>query len=364
MKDTIHNATIAQTMHAIQMTAPGRLERTTRPVPMPAADEILLRTRAVTICSTDVSYYHGNLLPTRYPIVPGHEYVGTVVAIGPEQCPSLLGQRISYFGQTDFDGLAEYRLLRPVFPGEDKSAPFRTDRHFTDDGYAAAIVIPDHVPDEAAPLLEPITAVLRAILRHPPNVGDSVLILGGGPCGAIAGAILQRMFATLRVDVVERSAERRKLAYENYAGRCYGSVAELTDACADTTLYDYVFDALPPISDVAEAEDPRRAALRAIRPEGTYILYGASMVMQKFDTWLMLAKGVNVRSAAFDVDIYPMQLTAQVLRTALGLLETGIVSPDWIVTRAADFEDISTITRTFSHHAGNPDLKTVVRFNG
>lgn len=356
-------APVGAEMNVLQLTEPGHLEPSTRSIPQPEGDEVLLRTRAVSICSTDVSYYHGHLRPDAYPVILGHEYVGEIVAVGPDRDGSqLIGKRLAYFGQTDFGGFADYRLLRPIFPGESKSAPFETNRNFSDDGYAAAVIVPGGVSDEVAPLLEPITAVLRAILRHPPRVGDRALVLGGGPCGAIAGAILRQLYATEVVALLECNPDRAAVAAENYAHRVYASSAELADAERNGELYDYVFDALPPIVGEHEEDDPRRAALKAIRPEGDYVLYGASMVMQKFDTWLMLARGITIKSAAFDVGCYPMRNTAQVMRTALNLVTSGIITPEWIMTRKLDFEDTDLVADTFAAHRRNPDLKTVIRF--
>lgn len=152
-------------MRTIRLVSPGAFDERHDAIPDVAPDGVLLRTRAVSICSPDVSYFHGNLFPDAYPVVLGHEYVGELVAVGEVADQELLGKRLVYFGQTDFGGLAEYCALRPIFPGERKIAPIMTGRFFKDDERAAAVIVPDDILDRNAPLLEPITAVLRAILR-------------------------------------------------------------------------------------------------------------------------------------------------------------------------------------------------------
>ncbi len=352
-----------RTMRVVELTAPGILAENFEPIPEPQLDEVLLRTQAISVCSTDVSYFHGYLHPDHYPVILGHEYVGEVVAVGPDADPDLMGKRLSYFGQTDFKGMAEYRVLRPLFAGETKSSTFETSRDFKDDHYAAAVVIPDDVDRTAAPLLEPITAVLRAILKHPPKVGDNALVLGGGPCGAIAGTILKKVFATRTVGLLERNADRAAMAQSHYADVVYRDAEALGSGRDPGLRFDYIFDALPPIVGGAEDADPRRAAFKSATPEATYILYGASMEMQKFDTWLLLAKGINVKAGAFDVDYYPMSYTASVLRSALNLLQSKIIDPEWIMSRHIRFEDFDALAWTFQNHEKNPDLKTVITFD-
>jgi alcohol dehydrogenase, propanol-preferring len=76
-------------MHALVCTAPGTpLVSTDRPLPTPAGAEVLVRVRACGVCRTDLHVLDGELPAARYPIVPGHQAVGDVVAGGPDAvCP-------------------------------------------------------------------------------------------------------------------------------------------------------------------------------------------------------------------------------------------------------------------------------------
>lgn len=60
-----------------------RLHPVRKPVPVPAAGEVLLRVRACGVCRTDLHIVDGELPPHRDAAVPGHEIVGEVVARGP-----------------------------------------------------------------------------------------------------------------------------------------------------------------------------------------------------------------------------------------------------------------------------------------
>ena len=81
-------------MRAMQL-APGRgvLEEVELPVPVPAAGEVLLRVLACGVCRTDLHIVDGEL-PTAVPVIPGHEIVGVVEAVGPSVTRFARGDRV------------------------------------------------------------------------------------------------------------------------------------------------------------------------------------------------------------------------------------------------------------------------------
>ncbi len=76
-------------MKAIVNTGPGRLEMRDLPTPSPAAGQVRIRTGAVGICATDLEMI-GGWDRTGFPAIPGHEWSGTVDALGPgvDESPS------------------------------------------------------------------------------------------------------------------------------------------------------------------------------------------------------------------------------------------------------------------------------------
>lgn len=353
-----------ETMKALQLLAPRKTIVAELPVPKTPADGLLMRTRCVSICSTDISFFEGHLFPSEYPVVLGHEYLGEVVDIGPEfddeGADVKIGDRIVYWGQTDYEGFAEYRTLRPIFSGQIKEDIFAADRNFFDDRRAAAVKIPDELSDLEASFIEPTTGALRSILTNPPKVGDKVLIMGTGPIGVIAGSVIKRMMAPNSVVSVDANPQRNQYAEEHFSQRAY-LPDELIGTVEDST-FDYIFDALPTVRVEDEQKDPRRVAMRKLRPGGKYVLYGASQEMQKFDTWLMLAKGINITAAPFDVTSFPMHRSANVISTAMHMLQAGIVDGKRLLTRVHPFEDYDGLIDIFENYRSTTDLKTIVDF--
>lgn len=349
-------------MKAIHLTSPRKTELADIPEPETPNDGLLLKTRCVSICSTDVSYFEGFLYPSEYPIIMGHEFLGEVVDIGKDfdQPDIKKGDRIVYWGQTDFGGFAEYRTLRPIFAGQVKKDEFWTDRYFWDDYHAAAVKIPDDMDDLVAPLLEPTTAALRAILTHPPKPGDKVLVLGTGPIGIIAGQVIKKIFAPQNIVSMDNNPKRNEHAEKFFSEKAY-IPEELADLVENNT-FDYIFDGLPTIKNVEEECDPRRIAMRKLIPRGKYLLYGASQSMQKFDNWLMLSKGINIVSAPFDVSSFPMYKTANVLASAMQLIHSGIVDGKGLISTVCHFSEYDKLVDIFENYRSTVQLKTVVDF--
>ena len=100
---TNHNEyPIPQSQRAWVLGDPGQLIFKEKPVPMPKKAEVLVRIDAVAICATDLDViYHGppavieGGLPFNKNFTPGHEYMGTVVALGPGVDEYAIGQRVS-----------------------------------------------------------------------------------------------------------------------------------------------------------------------------------------------------------------------------------------------------------------------------
>src|SRR5580692_929321 len=145
-------------MKAVAATRPGaRFELQERPVPEPAAGEVLLKVEACGVCRGDVATRdarHGITLPR----IPGHEVVGTIAKLGAPSAKYLLGQRVGvgwrggFCRRCDACLAGNFRACRnPLTTGQDM-----------DGGYAeymvaqeeALVTIPEGITSaEVAPLL-------------------------------------------------------------------------------------------------------------------------------------------------------------------------------------------------------------------
>src|SRR5260370_26265719 len=93
---------VPETMRAWVLGDPDQLTLTTKPVPVPKKAEVLVRIDAVAICATDLEIIHHGPpamiqggLPYNKNFTPGHEYMGTVAALGPGVDEYKIGERVT-----------------------------------------------------------------------------------------------------------------------------------------------------------------------------------------------------------------------------------------------------------------------------
>lgn len=84
------------------------LEIVELPDPRPAAGELLVRVAACAVCRTDLQIATGDLPPHRSPVVPGHQAVGEVVAVGPDVEGWVVGDRAGTTWLAGFDGTCSF----------------------------------------------------------------------------------------------------------------------------------------------------------------------------------------------------------------------------------------------------------------
>jgi len=82
-------------MRALVLQSPGRLELTDVPRPSPAHDQLLVRTEAALVCTSDINDVRRNPFGIRLPVVIGHEAAGTVEAVGRKVRGFSVGDRVA-----------------------------------------------------------------------------------------------------------------------------------------------------------------------------------------------------------------------------------------------------------------------------
>ena len=163
----------------------GPLRRIERPLPEPSVGQVRVRVRCCGVCRTDLHLAEGDLPPRRPAVVPGHEVIGEVDAVGPGAGRDAVGDRIgvAWLGRTDgscrFCRRGEENLCTaPVFTGWDVDGGY-ADACLVDAGYAYRL--PDSLDDEqAAPLLCAGIIGYRALRCAAVPPGGSLGIYGFG----------------------------------------------------------------------------------------------------------------------------------------------------------------------------------------
>jgi 2-desacetyl-2-hydroxyethyl bacteriochlorophyllide A dehydrogenase len=205
--------------HAIRLERPGQAELVELPAPAPAAGEVVVRVAAAGVCGSDVELFDGLRPPAyvRYPVVPGHEWAGTVAAVGRDVSGVAVNDRVVAEG-IRWCGACE----RCREGATNLCEAGYAETGFTHPGaFADAVVVParlvHRLPADAdleqAALLEPAACAAHGILAAAPAAGARVALIGGGTLGLLA-ALLLRLHSPRALTVIEPRADRRALALE------------------------------------------------------------------------------------------------------------------------------------------------------
>jgi len=165
-------------MRAIVNTGPGELTWADVPRPQPGPGQVRVRTAFCGICATDLEMIAG-WQRTGFPAIPGHEWSGTVDAVGsgvPDSlvgCPCVAENVLADGGEVGFEHPGGYGQFLVT----------QADRVHR---------LPDAMPLDQAALIEPVAVCVRAMRRLRAQPAASTLVLGDGPIGLLLLALLKR----------------------------------------------------------------------------------------------------------------------------------------------------------------------------
>lgn len=209
-------------MRAAVLVEPGRFEIERRPVPAPGPDEVLIRIGRVGICGTDLHIFNGHYAAESLPMVPGHEFTGTIHALG----DGVSGYAIGDKAVVDMNiGCGRCYWCRR---NEILNCPDMQQMGITMDGAFAeymavparlVIPAPADIPDAVLALTEPLACVVRAARKAQVTFGQSVLVIGAGPIGNLHVQLL-RTIGAAPIIVADLSQDRVAMALA--AGADYG----------------------------------------------------------------------------------------------------------------------------------------------
>jgi D-arabinitol dehydrogenase (NADP+) len=300
-------------MHAVTVNGPGRVQVVEMPRPVPADGQILVKVGACGVCGTDVHIVRGEYLGD-YPVIPGHEFAGEVVEVGPGVTAFKRHDRVAVepnlsCGHCRFCRLNEqnfcehWQAIGVTLPG----------------AMAEYVVVPAHaafdigsMPDDAAAFMEPLSCVLHGMQKLDVRYGETVLILGAGPIGMLLMQVAIGCGAA-RVVVADRVASRLELAGGLGASEVVNT-ADGFDELADRAPggYDAVVDAtgVPAVME---------QTLRLARRGGRVLWFGvapndAAISLQPFEVF---RKGLSILSS---------YTSLRNSRAALELIHTGRVT--------------------------------------
>ena len=264
-------------MRAAIIETPGTIRVGTIADPTPKPDELVIRVGACGICGTDLHIAAGEFPPSPYPIVPGHEFAGEVVAVGSDVAQRSgtttksirVGTKVAvdpslFCGHCTFCRTGHGNLcLNWGAIGDTVNGAFA---EYVAIPAANAYVLPDTISYREAALIEPLSCAVHGMHQLNAQVGDSILIVGAGTMGLILLQLALRVGAS---HVVSLDQNTQRLARAEQIG-AHHTQTSMEKLLADEPLgFDCVIDA----TGVPAAIE---AAFKAVKRGGKFLIFGVA----------------------------------------------------------------------------------------
>lgn len=317
-------------MKAAVMTAARKIAFTERPVPVPRADEVLVKVDCVGICGSDLHYYAegriGNFV-VEPPFVLGHEASGTVVQVGEDVRQLRVGDRVTMepgrtCGQCEYCRTGRYNLCPDVsfFATPPVDGVFQ---EFAVHPAQLCFRLPDTVTPLQGALVEPMAVGFYAAQQADAHPGQSAVVFGAGCIGLVTIMALKNR-GVMRIycaDIVDS-----RLAIAEQLGAVTVNVAQEPIAHRiGGAGVDLAFD-------TSGAAESLRSAIECLKKGGTAVLIGYSREDSMcLPTNLMIDKELRLQTIFRYRHMYPGIIDA---------IASGALHPERIVTNQFSFDQL------------------------
>lgn len=300
---------------------------------LPGPDGAIIQVETTSICGSDLHFYEGDLPMAPDGVPVGHEFVGTVVEVGPEVRRFAVGDRVltaSVTGCGHCDGCATGNPVTCVDgprifgsgTGIGAGQATLVAVHAAD---FQMLAIPDGVDDEASLLLtDNLCTGWAGVKRADVPAGGSVIVLGLGTVGlcAVRSALAQGIEHVYAVDPVDG---RRNRAVESGAIPLEGSTLDAVMEVTNGRGADAVIDAVATNTTLD-------TAFSCVRAGGTVSVIGVhDLTPYPLPILTSLLRSVTLRMTTAPVH--------QTWAELVPLVQSGALRTDGIVTHQLDLED-------------------------
>src|SRR6266566_6781052 len=230
---TSPDLSVPDQMKAWVLGEPDQLFLRDKPTPVPGRAEVLVRINAVAICATDLEIIHAGSpasiqggLPFNKNFTPGHEYMGTVTALGPDVDEFAIGERVSveiHAGCSQCKRCRQGMYTSCLNYGKTDKG-HRANGFTTDGGFAEYAInhintlagVPDTMSDAEATLVVTAGTSMYGLTELGGLVaGESVVVIGPGPIGLLAVAVAKALGAS---PVILTGTRNKRLAIGSELG--------------------------------------------------------------------------------------------------------------------------------------------------
>lgn len=282
-KTKIHKMTSAQ-IEAPQKSAIRKVD-----IPSVGPNDVLIKVQSAGICGTDLHIWHGSYELAKYPLIPGHEFSGSVAKIGSKVKNFKLNDRVT--ADPNLPCYSCFFCHRKQFNQCLHIEAIGVTRHGAFANYVVApettvFPISDKMSFAEAALLEPLACVVWGLKQVQIQAGDSMLIFGAGPMGIL---MMQAVKAAGASSVTMIDMEMSRLTLAKSLGADYIILAQDFDLEKARVISPYGFDVVADATGVPKVIEGMVVYARAgaklwvfgVAPEGSKIAMPPDIIFRK-----------------------------------------------------------------------------------
>ncbi|MEE8400431.1 MAG: alcohol dehydrogenase catalytic domain-containing protein [Desulfobacterales bacterium] len=209
-------------MRQAVMVEPGKIEFRDVDKPVPADNQVLVQTKRIGVCGSDIHVYHGLHPYTSYPVVQGHEASGIVVEVGANVQNLAPGDKVTFMPQVTCGECypckhGMYHICETLAVMGFQTGGVAQEHFVLDEAFI--LKLPADISLDHGAMIEPVAVAVHALSRGEDIRGKNVLVLGAGPIGNLVAQVAGASGASsvMITDISDYKLEKARACGIEYA---------------------------------------------------------------------------------------------------------------------------------------------------
>lgn len=341
-------------MQALQYSEATKFAVKTVPVPEYGPEEVLIKVDICGFCGTDAHIHEGEF-GARFPLIPGHEAIGKVVAFGDKVQGFSVGDRVAADVGETCDWCHYCRKGDQLFCEHFTAAGVTRDGGFAEYikyNFAKCYKI-KNLSDEEATLLEPASCAIHGMDKLQMPFGSKVLLIGAGPTGLILSQLI-KLGGASHITIAANKGIKMDIARKVEAADTYLDLERDREAAKKQWAQlkednPYGFDV---VVEATGVESLINDALSYVTRGGTLLVYGVYEDKAKVTSWApndIFLNEKRIIGSFSQIYCFPR---------AIELLDSGKIKTAGMVT---DVFEIKDYQKALDKMASRQALKIAIR---
>lgn len=326
------------------MTAPGAIEFRQIDKPLPAANEVVMATKRIGVCGSDIHVFHGKHPYTSYPVVQGHEISGIVHAVGDGVEDIEEGDQITFMPQVVCGECypcqhGMYHICENL-----KVMGFQTGGAAQE--YFAlpaenVLVLPESLSMDDGAFVEPIAVGVHAVRRGGDLTGKKVLVLGAGTIGNLVAQVAKALGAesVMITDISDYKLNKAQACDIDY------TVNTARDDLNQAILEQFGAERADLILECVGVQDTVTQAVDVARKGTTIVIVGVFGDKPLVDLGLVQDRELSL--------VGTLMYQKPDYETAIELVQQGKMHLDELITHRFEFDDYLDAYHTIENSGGD-----------